>query len=109
MFSDISVPKDLQDMQLYILDQGFIARQDFWEGTILVHTLYNKIKQTHASGQGIFNIFINNVLLKSTLNLIWHKIINWNFSNSGVAARLNKNTVCDGMIIFRRVCTHQFY
>lgn len=70
MFSDISVPKDLQDMQLYILDQGFIARQDFWEGIILVHTLYNKIKQPHASAQGIFNIFINNVLLKSTLNLI---------------------------------------
>lgn len=67
MFSDVSVPQDLQDRKpSYILDQGSIVRQDFWEGIILVHTVYNKRKQTHKSAQCIFNIFINGVLLQST-------------------------------------------
>lgn len=67
MFSDVSVPQDLQDRKpFYILDRGSIFRQDFWEGIILVHILYSKRKQTHVSAQCIFNTFINNVLLQST-------------------------------------------
>lgn len=57
----------------YIFDQGSIVRHDFWEGIILVHTLWNKRKQAHVSTQWIFNIFINSVLLQSPFRLLWHK------------------------------------